>query len=231
MGSSDVIGFLAKKWQIGAQRQNPQRRQIERVIHPQVERLRRDVARRSRRAAAARSGLVAIHHLEKVGRRTKQVVAGVVILILGGCGLRLSAEGRSSNAAKRQTPISVRAVMAAESPGGWGHPRQGDPYFRSLIRFAIKTDLAAQAIRDDRVDDMQAQTSATQIAPRRKERIEGLLPDIDAHATAVVREANFDVLLTRRTHLDADVASLPVGKPMRHRIEKEVAQHLSIGSG
>ena len=111
------------------------------------------------------------------------------------------------------------------------HTRHDDAYFRSLIGFAIKADLAAQAIRDNRVDDVQAETGAAQIAPRRKERIEGFVPDVGAHATTIVREANFDILITRGSHLDADGAFPPIRKAMRHRIENEIAQHLSIRTG
>ena len=41
------------------------------------------------------------------------------------------------------------------------YARHDDAYFRSLIGFTIKTDLTAQAIGDNRVDDVQAETGAT----------------------------------------------------------------------
>jgi hypothetical protein len=56
------------------------------------------------------------------------------------------------------------------------HARQYEPDFRTLARFAIEIELAAQTIRDDAVDDMQAEAGAAFIAPRREERIEGFAP-------------------------------------------------------
>lgn len=55
--------IFGEKRQVGAQRQDPQRRQIQRVVHPQIERFRGDIARRPWRAAAARSRLVVVQRL------------------------------------------------------------------------------------------------------------------------------------------------------------------------
>src|ERR1700693_2665743 len=57
------------------------------MIHPQIGRLGGDCARRFRRAAGSRSRPVLIHHLEKVGRRPKQVVAIIGAPILRRCDL------------------------------------------------------------------------------------------------------------------------------------------------
>jgi hypothetical protein len=56
----------------------------------------------------------------------------------------------------------------------------------SLASFAIKMEPAAQTIRDDGVDDMETEASAASVPPGREERVEGLAPDIEAHAAAIV---------------------------------------------
>ena len=79
-----------------------------------------------------------------------------------------------------------------------------------------------QTIRNDAVDDMQAQASVTLIAPCREEWIERFAPDVEAHAAAVVRKKNFDIVIPGRSNLDVNSAFSAVGKPMRDRVEEEV---------
>ena len=76
---------------------------------------------------------------------------------------------------------------------------------------------------------MQTQTSVALIAPCREERIERFAPDVETHATAVVRKKNFDIVIPGRTSLDVEGAFSAVGKPMRDRVEEEVGQYLSVG--
>src|SRR5262245_36834850 len=92
----------------------------------------------------------------------------------------------------------------------------------ALARFAIETEPATQAICDDVVDDVQSEPGAAEIAPRREKRIEGLMPDVEAHATAVVAEEHFHVIIAGRPHLDLDAACLAVRKCMGDRIKKQV---------
>ena len=59
---------------------------------------------------------------------------------------------------------------------------------------------------------MQAKTSAALIATSGKERIERLTPDIEAHATAIVGEKNFDMIIAGCLHLDVDSTPFAAGK-------------------
>ena len=77
---------------------------------------------------------------------------------------------------------------------------------------------------------MQAK-AGTSIATRRKEWIERLTPDIEAHAAAIVAKENFDVVGSRRPHPDVDGAALSIGKRMPDRVEEEIGQHLAVRSG
>ena len=77
----------------------------------------------------------------------------------------------------------------------WGHARQDESDFRSFAGLAIESEPAAQTIRDDAIDNMQAEARATLIAPRREERIERLTPDTVIHAAAVVGKKNLDIVI------------------------------------
>src|SRR6202166_5460205 len=90
---------------------------------------------------------------------------------------------------------------------------------------------AAQTIGDDAVDDVQAEAGAALVAAGREERIERLAPDIEAHAAAIVGKYHFDVVPSRRLHLDVDDAFFAVGKCVRDRVEEKVGQHLSVRAG
>jgi hypothetical protein len=81
--------------------------------------------------------------------------------------------------------------------GRWrSHPWQDDPHPGSLVEFAVEIDPAAEAICHDGVDDVQAETGASMIAARGKERIECLAPDIEIHPTAIVGKKNLNILVT-----------------------------------
>jgi hypothetical protein len=80
----------------------------------------------------------------------------------------------------------------------WRHAGKDQLDFRSLAGFAIEIEPAAQAIRDNAVDDMKAEANAASIAARREERIERLAPDIEAHAAAIIGKDNFDIVRDRR---------------------------------
>jgi len=111
-----------------------------------------------------------------------------------------------------------------------GHAGQDQLNSRSLAGFGIKTEPAAQAIRDDGVDDVEAQTSTALIPAGREERIEGFAPDIKAHTAAVIRKNNFDIIMAGGLDLDVDEAFKAVGKRMRDRIEEEVGLPHSGGT-
>ena len=77
---------------------------------------------------------------------------------------------------------------------------------------------------------MQAEAGAS-IATRRKERIERLPPDIEAPAATIVAKENFDVVGSRRLHLDVDSISLAIGKCVYDLVEEEICEHLPVGPG
>src|SRR6516165_9436918 len=66
---------------------------------------------------------------------------------------------------------------------------------------------------------------------RREERIEGLTPDLGAHAGTIVGKQNFDAVLPGCAHLDGDGTFLAVRKSVQDRIEDEDRQQLSARSG
>ena len=111
------------------------------------------------------------------------------------------------------------------------HLRQDELNSRSLAGFAIEMQPAAQTIRNDGVDDVQAEAGAASISARREERIERPVPDIEAHAAAIIGKDDFDIVRPGCLHLDLDGTSLAVGKRMRDRVEEEDRQHLSVWSG
>ena len=78
---------------------------------------------------------------------------------------------------------------------------------------------------------MQAKPGAALVAPRGEERIEGAAADVEAHAAAIVGKDDLDIVLAGFAHLDVDRAGLAVRERMRHRIEEQVGEHLSIGAG
>jgi hypothetical protein len=90
---------------------------------------------------------------------------------------------------------------------------------------------ATQMIRDEAVNDMQAEAGAASVATRREEGIKRLAPVIGAHAATIVGEENFDTIFAGRQYLDLDAAFLAVGKRMRHRIKEQVGQYLPLGAG
>ena len=94
----------------------------------------------------------------------------------------------------------------------------------------MKIEAAAKAISNDAVNDVQAQASAL-IASCREERIKRLVPDIEAHAAAVVEKENFEVVAPGRPNLDVNCAFRAVGKSVPNRVEEEIGQHLAIWPG
>src|SRR5262245_28479961 len=70
--------------------------------------------------------------------------------------------------------------------------RQDELNFRSSAALAFETELAAQTMGHDVVDDMQPKAGAAVVTTRREEWIEGLSPDVGSHATTVVGEQDFD---------------------------------------
>jgi hypothetical protein len=70
---------------------------------------------------------------------------------------------------------------------------------------------------------MQAKACTVQMA-RREERIEGLTPDLGAHAATIVGKQNFDAVLARSPHLDGDSTFLTVqAAEQAKRLSKEPA--------
>ena len=102
---------------------------------------------------------------------------------------------------------------------------------RAFSGLAVKAKPAAQTIRDDAVDDVQAKAGASEVPPRGEERVEGLTPDIRAHAAAVVGEGDLDVIGPGGAHLDLDGSRLMIGIGMRDGIEEQIGEHLSDRSG
>jgi len=54
---------------------------------------------------------------------------------------------------------------------------------------------AAEAVGDDAVDDMQAEPGTALIPAGGEERIEGAAADVEAHAAAIVRKDDLDIVL------------------------------------
>ncbi len=102
------------------------------------------------------------------------------------------------------------------------HPRQEELDFRSLAGLTIEIEPSTQTIRDDAVDNMQAEARAALIAPCREERIERFTPDTATHAATIVGKKNLDNVVSRGLHLDVDGTSLVVGKRVLDRVEKEI---------
>src|SRR5882757_2211562 len=89
---------------------------------------------------------------------------------------------------------------------------------------------ASQIIRDNGMNDMQAEPRAAAIAACREERIEGLAPDVKAHAAAVVGKKDINGVVTGSLDLDVDRTSAAIGKGVCDRIEEEIGQQLSVWS-
>src|SRR6266436_521902 len=102
---------------------------------------------------------------------------------------------------------------------------------RAAAGFGIEVEPAAETVGHDAVDDMQAEPGTALIAARGEERIERAAADVHAHAAAIVGKKNLDIFLARRPHLDVDRAGFAVGEGVRHGIEEQIGQHLSVGSG
>jgi hypothetical protein len=79
------------------------------------------------------------------------------------------------------------------------HTRQQEPDFRPLTGRAFEMEPATQTIRDDAVDNVEAEASAL-IATRCEERIERLASDTVTHPAAIVGEQDFDIVIARRLH-------------------------------
>jgi hypothetical protein len=112
-----------------------------------------------------------------------------------------------------------------------GHTGQDQLNSRSPAGFGIKTEPPAQTIRDDSVDDVEAQTSTALIPAGREERIEGFAPNIEAHTAAVVRKNNFNIIMSGGLDLDIHTAASAVRERMHDRVEEEVGQHLPVRAG
>jgi hypothetical protein len=78
---------------------------------------------------------------------------------------------------------------------------------------------------------MQAKACTTEMAARRVEWIEGLTPDVGAHAATVVGKQNFDAVLPGCPHLDGDGTFLAIRKSVHDRIEEEDRKELPVRSG
>src|SRR5882757_2234521 len=89
---------------------------------------------------------------------------------------------------------------------------------------------APQIIRDNGMNDMQAEPCAAEIATGCEERIEGLASDIRAHAAAVVGKDDIDRVVTGGPDFDVDGTSAAVGKGVRDRIHEQIGQQLSVSS-
>src|SRR5207237_10900190 len=79
--------------------------------------------------------------------------------------------------------------------------------------------------------EIETQTVTALIPTGREERIEGLAPDIEAHAATVVRKTNLNAISADGPDLDVDETCLAVGKGMQGRIEEEIGQHLPVRAG
>ena len=91
-------------------------------------------------------------------------------------------------------------------------PGQNDLKFRPRARRTLKIEPAAQTVRHDVVEDMQAKAWAAEIVTRREEWFEGLPPDLGAHAAAIVGKQNFNAVLPRCPRLDGHSIFLAVRK-------------------
>ncbi len=78
---------------------------------------------------------------------------------------------------------------------------------------------------------MQPEPGAALIAPRGEERIERAAADVEAHADAVIGKQDLDIVLAALAHLDVDRAGLAFRKRVRHRVEEQVGEHLSVRAG
>src|SRR4051812_11481977 len=134
---------------------------------------------------------------------------------------------------RRSIPRSLTYAPFALLAGGGcsGYARQHDADARSRARLALQHDSAAEMAGDNAVDDVQSQPRATLVAAGGEERIERLAPDILAHAAAVIGKNDLDVVVVIGPRRDAYGAGAAVGKGVGDRIEEQVGQHLTIGSG
>jgi hypothetical protein len=95
--------------------------------------------------------------------------------------------GRSdpANSESRWAAIRGRVSSILTSKVCWCDPWQNDLKFRPSARRTVKIEPTAQTVRHDVVEDMQAKASTTEMAARRVEGIEGLTPDVGAHAATI----------------------------------------------
>ena len=98
-------------------------------------------------------------------------------------------------------------------------PWQNDLKFRPRARRTVKIEPTAQTVCHDVVEDMQAKACTAQMVARREEWIEGLTPDLGAHAATIVGKQNFDAVLPRCAHFDRDGTFLTVRESVLDRIE------------
>src|SRR5512134_1562732 len=92
--------------------------------------------------------------------------------------------------------------------------RQNHLDSRAAARLRIQIKPATEARRHNAVDDVQAEPGAALIAPRGEKRIERAATDVEAHANAVVRKDDLDIVLAGLPHLDIDRAGLAVRERM-----------------
>src|SRR5262245_30673417 len=99
------------------------------------------------------------------------------------------------------------------------HPWDGDAKSGAPAQPRLESHAAAELLRHQIENDMQAETGAALVAPRGEEWIEGAPLNLLAHADTVVGYEQVDVV-AHLPRLDDDAAGAAVWKSMDHAIEK-----------
>ena len=110
-------------------------------------------------------------------------------------------------------------------------PGQNDLKFRPRARRTVKIEPTAQTVRHDVVEDMQAKACTAEMAARRVEWIEGVTPDVGAHAATIVGKQNFDAVLSGCPDLDGHGTFVAIRKSVHDRIDEEDRKQLPARSG
>jgi len=121
----------------------------------------------------------------------------------------------SANGEQRRASLILTGMVCRCDP--W----QSYLKFRPRARRTVKIEPTAQTVRHDVVEDMQAKACTAEMAARRVEWIEGVTPDVGAHAATIVGKQNFDAVLSGCPDLDGHGTFLAIRKSVHDRIDEE----------
>src|SRR6476469_7311267 len=106
-----------------------------------------------------------------------------------------------------RSPVSLCALPAA-----LGDPGHDNAKSSALSQLGFQHHATAELLGDEVIDDMEAESRATFIAPGGKEWVKGLALHVGGHAGPVIGEDDLDIVSAARPRRDRDGAGTAVGE-------------------